>query len=399
MLAVGLAASFGAPALAQRSAVAVPLSEPRGAVHVGACAKAPARPGRCVALSQFLDEAPDGQDVSAAIARAVRYLNREGGGTLAFAGVTAFADGVVFSHVAHITLEGGGAVITRRPGTASSRPIFTLADGVRDFRLRGFARIDGGYPGATMPSTGERPVILIGDDQSRSATCAGNVDIRIEQNGIAGGNWAGVMIYGRTMRDTATACNRAIVVRGNAISASSNGVFVYKNAQAITIADNVIEDIGYDGIVLDSRAQSDAIGSGPISDVQIDRNQVRRFGSYGSGVGLLIKGQVRHVRGANNRIRQGLVNAGGSFRNAAVEITRDFGLAAPADIALRDTDIRDIASSQPKSGYGVVVAGGSAIVLDGLQITATSGPPVQIAGITRDMVVRRAQGDARNSAQ
>lgn len=344
----------------------------------------------CVSIDQFVEGNPDGRDIGPAIMRATRYLDRMGGGTLHLAGVRAYVDDVVFAGVRNIIVEGDGAVLTRPPSRATSgRPMFRIGDGTRHFVLRGFAGIDGGYRGDIRPTTGQRPAILVGDDRLTAQSCPRNDHIRIEDNRISGGNWAGIMVYGRTGGDNSRSCNSHIDIRRNRIAASSNGIFVYKNARAVTITDNVIDTVGYDGIVLDTCAATDRIASGPIAGVRIDRNRVQRFGMYGAGIGILIKGRVIDVQGRDNVIRWGERNTGGSFRNTGLLIVRDFRHSTPAHIALHDTVIADIDSSREKSGYGVNILTGSDIVLDRIDVQRTSGPPVAIAADARKVVVRR----------
>lgn len=245
-----------------------------------------------------------GEDISNAIEAAAEHLDGIGGGVLDFAGIDAYADNVILSGLSNIRMVGSGAKIRRPEGSSSTRPIFNLKNGCEKIEISGFALIDGGFAGAATVSTGERPVILIGDDSGAGGLGATNRDITIANNReITGGNWAAIMVYARSnSAGTVTPHNSNIFIHHNGISDSSNGVFIYKNADNIHVDDNDISDIGYDGIIFDTRAESDVVTSGAITNVHCNRNTIDGFGSYGYGVGILVKGLVSDVRGSGNKI-------------------------------------------------------------------------------------------------
>lgn len=303
--------------------------------------------------------AQPGADIAPAIEKAVEHLRQHGGGTLDFSGIQAkVSRAITLNGVSNIVFSGKRARLTKLPRVPNNCTIFHIRGGSIGVSIEDFSSLDGGCQGGAGPMASNDPVILIGDIVSNSSTAA-NRNISVLRNTISYSFWGGIVVYGRAGSNGSPApLNQTIRVSGNTITNSSNGVFVYKNARDIEVTDNRIVHSGYDGIVFDTHAATDRGSTEPIEDIRVTGNVVDTFGSYGYGVGILLKGEVNRARVLGNRIQNGSVNRGGVFNNYGILLTNDTGRRRGAnDVLIEQNVISNIRSSRPNGGFGINVNG------------------------------------------
>jgi hypothetical protein len=232
--------------------------------------------------------------------------------------------------------------------TGPSSAIFSIV-GSTHVRLTGFRLI--GHASATQPSTGSGPGIMVGSTNPTETRT--NHDIEIDHTTISGANWAGIMIYGR-YGVLGSIKNDTIKIHDNDISDSSNGIFVYKNAQAISIYSNRIDRTGQDGIAVDTRAATDRIVSEGNSYICVTDNIISNAGLSAQGIGVLVKGNNDHILIARNRIRSIGTQSGSIGPIAAgIALVPDFGKSVPSHIMVTDNTVEDVRPTS-SSGYGLL---------------------------------------------
>jgi len=322
--------------------------------------------------------------VATAAAAALAELTSRGGGVLDFQGLVASTNTIVLNGLANITIEGGGAKLTKIPN-ADDCTIFKIHGGCTNIEIRGFADLDGGKNGSTLASNDNKPVILIGHLQTSPGNVV-NENIRIIDNTVRRSMWGGIVVYGATIAG-GTPINRNIRIERNTIKQCSNGVFCYKNTQNVKISNNYIFESGYDGVIMDTMAATDAVTTEPITDVLIQGNTIDKFGMYGFGVGILMKGAISQTNITKNTIRNGMVNSGGSFQNYAINFSADSGGGLVTDCSVEGNTITSIASSAANGGYGINVGGAhSGITISNNKIRGTTNHAILI-GTNADGVI------------
>ena len=245
------------------------------------------------------------------------------------------------SRASHLDI-GGSGTIRKSGANAKISGIFRIMDGCKDVRV------------ANLNLIGSHSSILTSDfwalpnDQVDGISIGKmpndgmekNVGITIENNKMTGFNHSAILVMGNlkipaswvaahpnwqmehlfywNVGNALSLANESVMIRNNEITNSSNGIFVYKNASNIVIEKNYVHNTGYDGIVLDTRAYSDANDSMPITTVRILGNLVENIGHQHSSIGILAKGKVTDVVIIRNTVRgvRAAPIAGQSIQNA-----------------------------------------------------------------------------------
>lgn len=295
-------------------------------------------------------------DINQDITPSVLAACTSGAQRVDFAGVKAVCSAVILSGVKNLNIWGNNAELRKPAGSGTNTLIFQLKGGCDNVKIYDFAELDGGYP-STNGTTGSNPVILIGDQVGTGDGGNTNQRIHVFGNNIRRSNWGGVVVYGRSNNDkTLTPLNKNIKIYSNTIEdCGGNGIFVYKNADDVTITGNTIDGVATDGIIFDTMAASDAVTSEPIKNVLCQNNTVKNFGKVGQGIGILAKGDVTAAVLNNNNIRDGLLQPSGSFINYGILINKDANatLTAPQDVTISGNNIRNLQASLTSIGLQV----------------------------------------------
>ncbi len=262
---------------------------------------------------------------------------------------------------------GCGGTIRRSGGSASS--IFQIVN-AQDLRVHDFALLEGEHS-ATQPSTGSNAVIQIGDTDRSDNTL--NQNIEIFNNTIRGSNWAGIMVYGNRGA-LGVPKSRNINIHHNRITDSTNGIFVYKNADQISVKSNQIALTAQDGIVFDTRAATDSRPTEANRNISILDNVVVNPGRYGQAVGILLKGDNAHARIEGNEIRDVAKGQVRPLPAYGILINADFSGSAGHDYDVRRNTIDGVDSPGRRRIFGIYVgpSSASARILDNTIRNVTS---------------------------
>lgn len=205
------------------------------------------------------------------------------------------------------TIHNSGAVAADGTIRKNGSGIFIIRNGSETIRIANLRLI--GSWSASQVSTGsaDGPGIVIGNFVNDGMKT--NRVIVIENNVLSDFNYSGIMIVGQTTETNPPLANQFVLIQNNRISNSSNGVFVYKNAEGINITKNHIVNTAYDGIAFDTAAASvqrvpDKIASISISKVRITENLLEKIGSQHSSIGILLKGLINDAVILRNVIRE-----------------------------------------------------------------------------------------------
>ena len=252
-----------------------------------------------------------------------------------------------------VTIEGNGARFTRAGATTTMFFRIVGCTRVKVFRCR----LQGAGSAETAGS-GSNPPIQIGTTDLTEERI--NEDIEVAYNTISGGNWTGIMLYGRHGTEGVVK-NKAIRVHHNTISDSVNGVFVYKNAEDVQITHNTIRSVGQDGIVFDTRAATDARATEAITGIVVAHNTIYDAGQYGQAIGILLKGQNDDAVVQGNVIRGTGVNQALSANAYGILVNSDFSGTGPTSVSVVN-NIIDGVSATNDTGVGIYI--GPATLVD-----------------------------------
>lgn len=241
---------------------------------------------------------------------------------------------------------GCGGIIRRSGGSASS--IFRIVNAQR-LRVYDFELLEGEHS-AAQPSTGSNAVIQIGDTDRSDDTL--NQDIEIFNNAIRGSNWAGIMVYGNRGA-FGVPKSRNIDIHHNRVTDSSNGIFIYKNAEQISVRSNRIALTAQDGIVFDTRAATDTRPTEANRNISILDNVVVNPGRYGQGIGIVLKGDNAHALIEGNDIRYVARGQARPSPAYGILINADFSGSAGHDYDVRRNTVDGVDPPGRQRAFGI----------------------------------------------
>lgn len=262
------------------------------------------------------------------------------------AGAYGVSNIIAIQNATGITLRINGTV--RKTLGTSAACVFRVLN-CSDVTIEGSGTIDGGYTGV---STGSNPTIEIGVAGTASML---NSNIRVRGLSIKNGNHACITCWGET--NTGNAGNQDVFLTDLKLERAGAGIFIYKGCSGLFISNVVAKNCGANGLVLDTRAQTDTntTTSYPISQVSI-RN-LRIIDTVADAGfeprGITIKGAVSDVDINGLFIKTVTANHGVARNTYGVLIAQSYGpgTAAVATATLTGTSVSSFTVSAGGSGY------------------------------------------------
>ena len=271
------------------------------------------------------------------------------GGVIRFPrGTYKITDRILLSNLSNLTFVGDGATIRQATAVKS---VFQIVNGSQNIRITGLT-ITGTHL-TPQVAQGDGAGILIG---SYTAGDGGTTkqNITVDNCKISGFTHAGVLIYGQQSGATVPT-NQQIAVRDNHISLCQNGVFVYKNGRDISISNNIIESCYYDGIICDTKTASDTEVAQPNYAVAISGNTIRNVGTYGTCVGILVKGENKSISVTGNALYDIGVNQTQSSSNTyGILVMKEASANAGHNVTVTGNAIYNVRSLA--TAFGIEVA-------------------------------------------
>lgn len=286
-------------------------------------------------------------DDAAAFRAALAVLGQAGGGTLAGRPGATYRinSAITLANLSNINLAGNGARIFRfTPGSAANALTVTGSDNIA---IEGWA-FDSSYNGFARGSTGSNPNIFLGVGRGSP-----NRNIRITGNRFSNGNHANITI-GTTGVDALLPArgiaNEDIRIERNTLGNAGVGVFVYKAARRVTIADNVGANFSAVGIAVDSAAATDPDrGSYTVDSVVVRRNALSNIVGVGrfAARGIVLKGALSGITVEDNRIDR--VQSSANVETYGILVTEDQGPTHATGRGIRITGniVNDVSASAP----------------------------------------------------
>jgi parallel beta-helix repeat protein len=290
---------------------------------------------------------------------AVNTLGASGvGGTLVIPrGLTLkLTDFITLSGLTNLTIRGEGAKITQ---ATSSKSVFQITNGSSNITISGLTLV-GNHP-SPQAAVGDGAGILIG---SYTAGDGGTTkkDITVQNCKISNFTHAGILMYGQQSGSTIPT-NQNIKVIDNRITGCQNGVFIYKNARDVVISDNSIDGCWYDGIICDTKTTSDTEVAQPNYGVTISGNTLRNTGTYGSCVGILVKGENKAISVTGNTLYDTGVNQSQVANVYGILVMQEASANAGHNVTVADNAIYNVQGLQ--IGFGIQVSDYSNVTVSG----------------------------------
>ncbi|MCO5143099.1 MAG: glycoside hydrolase family 55 protein [Oligoflexia bacterium] len=353
-------------------------------------------------------------DDTLALQTAINYAKSKTPASLVLNGNYRISGYLIINNARDLDIGGTGTISRINASDSSgfsnkaNSGIFYISDGSYNIRIANLV-LSGPFS-STIPSTGTGNGIIIGrngNQQTPTNVGAATIGVTIENNTLSGFNHSAILVqrnfYNGQLPNGSylnwrpemipvtplPPPNKSISIRHNKISNSSNGVFVYKNAESILVEHNDISNMGYDGVVFDTAAASDYNFSMPINGVRVYDNVMTDIGKMHSSAGVLIKGKIDNVVIARNTIRD--VNA---IYNPVYNRVAAFGISVSHDayysISSNVTmggNVIDSVITDYTSGNGIFVgAGHKKITIQGNEISNIGGPCLQLWKLTETKI-------------
>lgn len=273
----------------------------------------------------------NGTNNAEAIGAALEYLKTRGGGTLHLPGNRVYRvnSRTDVSGLRNVRITGPGSIFRWDAGSVINVFKFlnssdVIIDGITFRSL---------YDGFVGGSTGDVSVIEL--DSANDGTV--NERFTIRGNYFIGFRHSAVLLRG-TKRTDGGMANLSINITGNNFRRGCFGVFVYKNAQQITVADNFFTETN-GGVIFDTRAQSDSDTTFfQIKSCTIRGNILKNIGGGTHNIecrGILLKGGCQDIVVSEN-IVDGLTTSQGAATGTCVAyyVTKDWGGQPGANISV-----------------------------------------------------------------
>lgn len=284
------------------------------------------------------------------------------GGTVRFPrGTYKLNTHISLSNVSNVSLVGESATILQGTIVKSA---FQITNGSQNITISGLTIT--GAQQAAQGAVGDGAGILIG---SYTAGDGGTTkqNITIENCKISGFTHAGVMVYGQQSGATVPT-NQQIFIRNNHISQCQNGVFLYKNARDVVIQGNTIEGTWYDGIICDTKTSTDTEVAQPNYGVAIVGNTLRNIGTYGSVIGILVKGENKSITIAGNTLYDIGVNQQQASVNVyAIQVLQEASANPGHNVTISGNTIYNVQSLT--TAFGIYVGDLSNVAVTGNTIS------------------------------
>lgn len=266
------------------------------------------------------------------------------------------------------TIRNSGAINANGTVRASGSGIFIIRNGSERVRIANL-RLTGSWSAAQV-STGsaDGPGIILGNFPNTGMKT--NKVIVIENNILENFNYSGIMLQGQTTELNPKLANEYVLIRNNKISNSSNGVFVYKNSKGITVRNNHVSNMAYDGLGFDTAAATtsgvpDNIQSISITDIDVSGNLLEKIGTRHSSIGIVLKGLVTNAVVTKNIIRKvkAPLNAYGMSVAYGISIGKDAHGISGSNITVSANEISNIESLMTRNA--LVIGGFQDVIVQG----------------------------------
>ncbi len=283
-----------------------------------------------------------------------------------------------------ILITGGGTI--HHSGTNTAPTIFHVMRGSHHITIQNLHLL-GDFNYATWPANqfpfSSSGMITLGRTDGDNGTTVHDITIR---NNTMGG-CAYAAIFGDANKGPTGAPRiENLLIENNTMSHCLFGIFIYKNMHGVKILNNTINDMRVDGIVLDTRAESDSIPTIGSSDVEVRGNKIKNTGqaNYHSSIGILAKGTWdRLVIDGNTveRVRSVYSSVYGFTQAIGIVLVRDAGKQTSDTVSITNNKVSDVAADIIPGAGGIYISGAHKnITVSNNTVSQTKGDGIHIEG-------------------